>query len=207
MANICTLSSRTISGLALGLAVLLSPMQTTGVVMPAMATEKPVAAEKNPPGDIPDSQVFIDYNSKLGFTMKVPEGWARSDRADGASFIDKLYGSEADCRNRQGRRCAQASAVAAGRKSQCSESGEAAFRKRHQDRLYLKLRTQCGDEQAGPPGKRTLPVLQARQACFSRALRPQRCRQCRPMAADVSVLQVELSGCCSRQGNSTGSST
>jgi hypothetical protein len=92
MANICTLSSRTISGLALGLAVLLSPMQTTGVVMPAMATEKPVAAEKNPPGDIPDSQVFIDYNSKLGFTMKVPEGWARSDRADGASFIDKLDG-------------------------------------------------------------------------------------------------------------------
>jgi hypothetical protein len=67
-------------------------MQITGVVTPAMAAEKPVAAEKNPPGDIPDSQVFIDYNSKLGFTMKVPEGWARADSADGASFIDKLDG-------------------------------------------------------------------------------------------------------------------
>jgi hypothetical protein len=80
------------SSLTLGLAVLLGPMQITGVAMPAMAAEKPVAAEKNPPGDIPDSQVFIDYNSKFGFTMKVPEGWARADRADGASFIDKLDG-------------------------------------------------------------------------------------------------------------------
>ncbi|TPI11722.1 hypothetical protein [Mesorhizobium sp. B4-1-1] len=61
-------------------------------VGPAAAAEKAVPAEKNPPGDIPDSQVFIDYASPEGFTMKVPEGWARSDRADGASFIDKLDG-------------------------------------------------------------------------------------------------------------------
>ncbi|MEW6629339.1 MAG: hypothetical protein AB1440_00565 [Pseudomonadota bacterium] len=61
-------------------------------IAPALAAEKAVPAEKNPPGDIPDSQVFIDYVSPLGFTLKVPEGWARSDRADGASFIDKLDG-------------------------------------------------------------------------------------------------------------------
>jgi len=59
---------------------------------PAFSAEKAVPAEKNPPGDIPDSQVFIDYASPQGFTMKVPEGWARSDRADGASFVDKLDG-------------------------------------------------------------------------------------------------------------------
>ncbi|AYG70229.1 hypothetical protein CCGE531_26750 (plasmid) [Rhizobium sp. CCGE531] len=59
---------------------------------PAYATENAVPAEKNPPGDIPDTQVFIDYASPQGFTMKVPEGWARSDRADGASFVDKLDG-------------------------------------------------------------------------------------------------------------------
>ena len=60
--------------------------------LPASAAEKPVQPEKNPPGDIPDTQVFIDYTSPEGFTLKVPEGWARSDRADGASFVDKLDG-------------------------------------------------------------------------------------------------------------------
>lgn len=58
----------------------------------ASAAEKPVAAEKNPPGDIPDSQVFIDYTSKDGYALKVPEGWARTDLPTGASFVDKLDG-------------------------------------------------------------------------------------------------------------------
>jgi len=58
----------------------------------AQAAEKAVSAEKNPPGDIPDSQVFIDYAAPQGFALKVPEGWARSDHADGASFVDKLDG-------------------------------------------------------------------------------------------------------------------
>jgi hypothetical protein len=58
----------------------------------SFAAEKAVQAEKNPPGDIPDSQVFIDYSSPEGFVLKVPEGWARSDRGDGATFIDKLDG-------------------------------------------------------------------------------------------------------------------
>ncbi len=60
--------------------------------LPASAAEKAVPAETNPPGDIPDSQVFIDYASPQGFTMKVPEGWARSDHANNASFVDKLDG-------------------------------------------------------------------------------------------------------------------
>jgi hypothetical protein len=52
----------------------------------ASSTEKPVAPEKNPPGDIPDNQVFIDYRSPLGFKIKVPEGWARRETSDGATF-------------------------------------------------------------------------------------------------------------------------
>jgi hypothetical protein len=60
--------------------------------LPAFAAEKAIPTEKNPPGDIPDSQVFIDYASPQGFTIKVPEGWARSDHADGARFVDKLDG-------------------------------------------------------------------------------------------------------------------
>ena len=53
--------------------------------------ETAVAPEINPPGDIPDNQVFITYKSPQGFAMKVPEGWARSDTAAGAAFADK-YG-------------------------------------------------------------------------------------------------------------------
>lgn len=75
---------------ALALAACLAP-SGPGVI-PAFAAEKAVPAEKNPPGDIPDTQVFIDYASPEGFTLKVPEGWARSDRSDGASFVDKLDG-------------------------------------------------------------------------------------------------------------------
>ena len=48
----------------------------------ASSAEKPVAAEKNPPGDVPDNQVFIDYRSPLGFNIKVPEGWARRETSD-----------------------------------------------------------------------------------------------------------------------------
>lgn len=57
-----------------------------------MAAEKPVPAEKNPPGDIPDTQVFVIYKSPLGFQLKIPEGWARADLPNGARFSDK-YGT------------------------------------------------------------------------------------------------------------------
>ena len=60
-----------------------------GTPGPAIAAEAPIAAEKNPPGDIPDSQVFIDYKSPAGFSIKVPEGWSRTDKPDGAVFADK----------------------------------------------------------------------------------------------------------------------
>jgi hypothetical protein len=55
----------------------------------ARSAEKPAAPEKNPPGDIPDNQVFIDYRSPLGFKIKVPEGWARRETSDGVTFNDK----------------------------------------------------------------------------------------------------------------------
>jgi hypothetical protein len=66
------------------------------LVAPTMAqqqqqTEQPLKPEKNPPGDIPDNQVFITYASPRGFSFKVPEGWARKDLTDGAVFADK-YG-------------------------------------------------------------------------------------------------------------------
>lgn len=56
---------------------------------PLPARERPITPEKNPPGDIPDNQVFIEYHSPLGFAIKVPEGWARRQTSDGATLNDK----------------------------------------------------------------------------------------------------------------------
>ena len=51
------------------------------------------AAEKNPPGDIPDDQVFVPYTSSAGgYSLKVPEGWARSEKGSDVGFIDKFDG-------------------------------------------------------------------------------------------------------------------
>jgi hypothetical protein len=58
---------------------------------PVLAQETAVAPEKNPPGDIPDNQVFITYKSPQGFSLKIPEGWARKETPSGVSFADK-YG-------------------------------------------------------------------------------------------------------------------
>ena len=55
----------------------------------AAGTETAVTPEVNPPGDIPDSQVFIRFDSPDGFSVKVPEGWARSDADHQATFSDK----------------------------------------------------------------------------------------------------------------------
>lgn len=60
------------------------------MAVPAAAVEQAAAPEKNPPGDIPDSQVFIAFRSPAGFSVKVPEGWARTDRNNGARFADKF---------------------------------------------------------------------------------------------------------------------
>ncbi|KUM98476.1 hypothetical protein AQI88_03465 [Streptomyces cellostaticus] len=46
--------------------------------------------ESNPPGDIPDNQAYVPFNGP-GFTVKVPEGWAQTQRDGGATaFTDKL---------------------------------------------------------------------------------------------------------------------
>ena len=74
---------RVLSHLALVVSLSVLPMAIT----PAFA-ENAVAVEKNPPGDIPDTQVFVAYNGS-GFSMKVPEGWSRTDQPTGARFTDK----------------------------------------------------------------------------------------------------------------------
>ena len=55
----------------------------------AAPVEAPVAAEVSPPGDIPDNQSFVTFTSPSGFSIKVPEGWARKDDGAKTTFSDK----------------------------------------------------------------------------------------------------------------------
>jgi len=49
------------------------------------------APEVNPAGDIPDNQAYVAYAPPGGgFTVKVPEGWSRSNAAGFVVFTDKL---------------------------------------------------------------------------------------------------------------------
>lgn len=64
-------------------------MVSSGMLLPAFAQQKLIAPEKNPPGDIPDNQVFVIYNAPDGFSMKVPEGWSRTASDHSVRFFDK----------------------------------------------------------------------------------------------------------------------
>lgn len=47
--------------------------------------------ETNPAGDIPDNQVYVPFSPPGdSFTVKVPEGWARSQSGQATIFADKL---------------------------------------------------------------------------------------------------------------------
>ena len=66
---------------------------TTAAPSPTTTAEKPVAAENNPPGDIPDNIAFITYANPAGkFSFTHPEGWAETTRGTTVTFTDKLNG-------------------------------------------------------------------------------------------------------------------
>jgi hypothetical protein len=47
--------------------------------------------ESNPPGDIPDNQVYVRFSAPAaGVSIKVPEGWGRTTSARTTVFTDKL---------------------------------------------------------------------------------------------------------------------
>jgi len=55
--------------------------------------ERPAPAEKNPAGDIPDTQAFVPFSSTAGgYTVDAPEGWARTTAGANVQFTDKLDG-------------------------------------------------------------------------------------------------------------------
>ena len=55
------------------------------------AHAKPATAEVNPAGDIPDNQAYVAYSPPgSGYSVKIPEGWARTASGAAISFTDKL---------------------------------------------------------------------------------------------------------------------
>lgn len=72
-----------------------SPADTPALPPPATAaipTEAAIAPEINPPGDIPDNQAFVTYASPDGgYSIAMPEGWARQDFGSAVVFVDKLH--------------------------------------------------------------------------------------------------------------------
>lgn len=73
-----------------------TPTATGGV--PATSTSagsaplaSPHPTEVNPPGDVPDNQAYVAATSADGtFSVKVPEGWAKSTTGAVTTFTDKL---------------------------------------------------------------------------------------------------------------------
>lgn len=58
---------------------------------PVTSAANPTAAEVNPAGDIPDDQAFVRYSAPGGgYSVKVPEGWARTSASGVVTFTDKL---------------------------------------------------------------------------------------------------------------------
>jgi hypothetical protein len=54
--------------------------------------EQPLSAEKNPPGDIPDTQAFVAYRSPAGFQIDAPEGWSQTSQTAGVTFVNNFNG-------------------------------------------------------------------------------------------------------------------
>jgi len=72
-------------------AVRTAPTSSTSQPKPTTSPANPSSPEVNPSGDIPDTQAFVTYTDGSGsFSLKVPEGWARSEAAGVVSFTDKL---------------------------------------------------------------------------------------------------------------------
>lgn len=80
-----------VAALAAGLPAALPAAATLAALAPAGArAEMALPPAKNPPGDIPDNQVFIHYSDQGVYSLKIPEGWSRAGKADAVRFSAKF---------------------------------------------------------------------------------------------------------------------
>jgi hypothetical protein len=67
----------------------IAPASGTGQSL--AGSQAPVPAESNPPGDIPDTTVYVTYQSTAGHLhLKVPEGWSRKTGPASSTFTSNL---------------------------------------------------------------------------------------------------------------------
>jgi hypothetical protein len=72
-------------------AILLGSCSSTPLAgSPVSSKATAAAAEAAVAGDIPDSQAFVTYSSTDGYSINVPEGWARSTDGTATVFTDKF---------------------------------------------------------------------------------------------------------------------
>ena len=65
--------------------------RTTAPTPAGGTAQSPVPAENNPPGDIPDTTVYVTYQSPSGhLALKVPEGWSRKSTPTSSTFTSNL---------------------------------------------------------------------------------------------------------------------
>ena len=79
--------------LPIALALLLAVLAGCGGSSSSSSSKpaNPNAQEVSPAGDIPDNQAFVAYSPPgADYSVKVPEGWARSTAGGAVTFTDKL---------------------------------------------------------------------------------------------------------------------
>jgi hypothetical protein len=86
--------TRTPIALALLLTVVIAgcggPSSSSSTTSPSKTVD-PNAQEVSPAGDIPDNQAYVAYSPPgADYSVKVPEGWARSAAGGAVTFTDKL---------------------------------------------------------------------------------------------------------------------
>ena len=82
-----------ISGLARTLCNLMNRIVNCALSCLILSAISSWGTEKNPPGDIPDDQIFVPFTSSAGgYSLKIPEGWARSEKGTDVNFTDKFDG-------------------------------------------------------------------------------------------------------------------
>jgi hypothetical protein len=82
----------TTTGVTGGSSTTTSTAVVASTCAPSPSAGKPGGGgDVTPPGDIPDNTAYIGFASASGhYSVKVPEGWARSDAGPVTSFTDKL---------------------------------------------------------------------------------------------------------------------
>jgi hypothetical protein len=87
---LAALAGAAVVGVLSGCGATTNPAAGSSASQPS-ASPTQQAAETNPAGDIPDNQAFVLYTAADGsFTMKYPEGWARTDAGADVVFSDKF---------------------------------------------------------------------------------------------------------------------